>query len=96
MPSMTSPAHAFGPNVGPSAFTGSLKQNPHVEVYLNGHRKLPRNLPASYSVGSKEEALCYAGPLLMAWTRHPEAQAWLAGRAKMDRMDQMDRMHPME
>jgi tetratricopeptide (TPR) repeat protein len=56
------------------------KQNPHMEVYLKGRRRLPRNLPLSYTVGSKEEALCYAGPLLTAWTRHPEAQAWLAGR----------------
>ena len=56
------------------ALAAARKQNPHLEVYLKGHRKLPRNLPDSYSVGSKEEALCYAGPLLTAWTRHPEAK----------------------
>ena len=64
------------------ALAAARKQNPHMEAYLNGHRKLPRNLPDSYSVGSKEEALCYAGLLLMAWTRHPEAWAWLAGRVR--------------
>ena len=74
------------------ALAAARKQNPHMEAYLNGHRKLPRNLPASYSVGSKEEALCYAEPLLMAWTLHPEAWAWLAGRSKMDRMDRIDGM----
>jgi hypothetical protein len=74
------------------ALAAARKQNAHMEVYLKGHRKLPRNLPDSYSVGSKEEALCYAGPLLMAWRQHPEAQAWLAGQSKMDLIDRMDRM----
>ena len=31
---MTSPAHAFGPNVGPSSFTGSLKQKPAGRLVL--------------------------------------------------------------
>ena len=74
------------------ALAAARKQNPHVEVYLKGHRKLPRNLPDSCSVGSKEEALCYAGPLLTAWTRYSEAQRWLAGQSKMDLIDKMDRM----
>jgi tetratricopeptide (TPR) repeat protein len=69
------------------ALAAARKQNPHVEVYLNGQRKLPKNLPDSYSVGSKEEALCYAGPLLTAWARHVGARAWLAVQCKMDRMD---------
>jgi len=63
------------------ALAAARKQNAHIEAYLKGHRKLPKNLPVSYSPGSKEEALCYAEPLLMAWTRHPDAQAWLASQA---------------
>jgi tetratricopeptide (TPR) repeat protein len=74
------------------ALAAARKQNPHMEAYLNGRRKLPRNLPLSYSVGSKEEALCYAEPLLMAWTRHVGARAWLGVQCKMDLMDNMDGM----
>jgi tetratricopeptide (TPR) repeat protein len=58
------------------------KQNPHAETYLNGYRKLPKDLPGSYSHGSVEEALCYAEPLLMAWLRYPAAQAWLRAQRK--------------
>ncbi len=53
------------------------KQNPHMEIYLKGHRKLPKNMPDSYSPGSKEEALCFVEPLLMAWQQHHEALGWL-------------------
>jgi hypothetical protein len=59
------------------ALAGARKQNPHMEIYLKGHRKPPKNLPDSYSPGSKEEALCFVEPLLMAWQRHPEAMGWL-------------------
>ncbi len=72
------------------ALVAARKQNPHMEVYLKGPRRLPKSLPASYSQGSKEEALCYAEPMLMAWQRHPEAGAWLAVQSKMDPMDRMD------
>ncbi len=74
------------------ALAAARKQNPYVEVYLKRQRKLPRNLPDGYSVGSKEEALCFAGPLLTAWARHPEARKWLAGQSKMDLIAKMDRM----
>jgi tetratricopeptide (TPR) repeat protein len=54
------------------------KQNPHMQVYIKGHRDLPRQLPDSYSPGSKEEALCFADVLRAAWKKHPEALEWLA------------------
>ncbi|MGC9451677.1 MAG: tetratricopeptide repeat protein [Oceanipulchritudo sp.] len=57
------------------------ESNPHVEIYLKGHRRIPRNLPEYYSMGTKEEAVSYAEPLLMAWSRYPEAQNWLIGQA---------------
>jgi tetratricopeptide (TPR) repeat protein len=54
------------------------KQNPNMEVYIKGHRDLPRQLPDAYSPGSKEEALCFAEVLRAAWKKHPEALEWLA------------------
>jgi tetratricopeptide (TPR) repeat protein len=79
------------------ALAVARKQNPHMEVYLKGHRKLPKNLPGSYSPGSKEEALCYAEVLMAAWQAHPAAVEWLSGQSmksmkSMDPMDGMDNM----
>lgn len=79
------------------ALAVARKQNPHMEAYLKGHRKLPKNLPGSYSPGSKEEALCYADVLMAEWKAHPAAVAWLSGqsissRKSMDGMDRMDNM----
>lgn len=63
------------------ALAAARKQNAHMEGYLNGRRKLPKNRPGSYTLGSKEEALCYADALLLAWKAHPEASEWLATRS---------------
>ncbi len=60
------------------SLAAARKQNPHMQVYVLGHRTLPKRLPYSYSPGSKEEAQCFAQPLIMAWSRHPEAVAWLS------------------
>jgi tetratricopeptide (TPR) repeat protein len=60
------------------ALTQARKQNAHVEAYLKGTRKLPKNLPYGYSFGSKEEAICFGDRLLMAWNAHPAAKAWIA------------------
>lgn len=64
------------------ALAVARKQNPHVEIYLKGHRRLPKQVPGSYSPGSKEEALCYAEVLMTAWEAHPEARAWLLEQPK--------------
>jgi tetratricopeptide (TPR) repeat protein len=82
------------------ALAVARKQNAHMEAHLKGQRKLPKNLPGSYSPGSKEEALCYAGALMAAWKAHPAALALLASQsivsmksmAGMDRVDTMDGM----
>lgn len=74
------------------ALAVARQQNAHMEAYLKGHRKVPKNLPGSYSPGSKEEALCYAGVLLLAWTAHPEAQAWLSSQS----ISSMKSMNPMD
>lgn len=54
------------------------KQNGFSKAYILGHRKIPKNLPDSYSLGSKEEAVCFAGDLQLAWKAYPEAKKWLA------------------
>ncbi len=62
------------------ALAVARKQNAHMEAYLKGRRRPPKNPPAGYSPGSKEEAQCYADVLLLAWRAHPEALAWLSSR----------------
>jgi tetratricopeptide (TPR) repeat protein len=59
------------------ALAAAREQNGFTEAYVKGHRKLPRSLPPHYAPNSKEEAQCYAEPLLMAWRAHAEAQKWL-------------------
>lgn len=53
------------------------KQNGFSKAFVLEHRKIPKNLPDSYSPGSKEEAACFAGDLQLAWNAHPEAKKWL-------------------
>jgi tetratricopeptide (TPR) repeat protein len=59
------------------ALAMARKQNPHVQVYVKGHRKLPRELPGAYAPGSKEEAVCFAEVLRAAWVKHAAALKWL-------------------
>ena len=59
------------------ALTAARKQNPHMEKYLKGHSKIPKELPGSYSPGSNDEAITYAEPLVVAWNKFPDAMAWL-------------------
>ncbi|XHR27587.1 MAG: tetratricopeptide repeat protein [Chthoniobacteraceae bacterium] len=63
-----------------SALTAARKQNAYMEAYIKGHRSIPKNSPGSYSPGSREEAICYAKDLKMAWDRHPEAVEWLVAQ----------------
>jgi len=60
-----------------AAVAGARKQNPHMQVFVKGHRQLPRLLPEAYEPGSKEEAVCFAGVLRAAWSKHPAALKWL-------------------
>jgi tetratricopeptide (TPR) repeat protein len=68
------------PAAAAKALVIARKQNPHIEIFLRGRRKVPKRLPDLYSHGSEEEALCFAEPLLMAWARYPDCQKWLAGQ----------------
>jgi hypothetical protein len=56
------------------------QQNPHTQSFINGRKRLPRQIPATYTLGSKEEAVCFAEGLRQAWRPHPEALLWLAGQ----------------
>ena len=70
--------HLSGDGAGAEkALQTARKQNPHMEAYLQGRRKVPRHLPEMYSPGTKEEAQSYAGALLPAWEAHPAAKQWL-------------------
>lgn len=62
---------------GSAALAAARKQNPHMQVYVKGHRALPRDLPEAYAPGSKDEALCFAEGLREAWLKHPAALKWL-------------------
>jgi len=60
------------------ALEAARKQNGHMEAYLLGHRAIPKNTPGGYTLGSQEEAKCFAKSMKDAWDHHPEALAWLA------------------
>jgi tetratricopeptide (TPR) repeat protein len=63
-----------------TALAAARKQNPYMQGYIKGHRRLPSELPPGYSPGSREEAICFAEVLRGAWERHPKALAWLAAQ----------------
>ncbi|WGM38919.1 DUF6429 family protein [Caulobacter sp. NIBR1757] len=53
--------------------------NSHVEAYLTGGRKLPKDLPPYYSPGEPSEAISYAFDARKAWSSTPGALEWLRG-----------------
>ena len=68
--------HLAGDSAGAvAALASARKQNAHMEAYLLGFRKPPKNMPDSYAVGSREEAITFVQPLLMAWAPHTGALA---------------------
>jgi tetratricopeptide (TPR) repeat protein len=60
-----------------AALAAARKQNPHLQVYVKGHRQIPKTIPEAYAPGSKEEAVCYADVVRAAWEKHPAALKWL-------------------
>lgn len=58
------------------------EQNGFAEAYIQGHRKLPKTLPDTYSQGSREEADCFAKELCDAWEPHQEQLRWLKAQPK--------------
>jgi len=60
-----------------AALKVARKQNPHTQSFIKGHSRLPKYMPNSYAMGSKDEAVCYAEILCGAWNKHPAALKWL-------------------
>jgi tetratricopeptide (TPR) repeat protein len=60
-----------------AALAAARKQNPHLQVYVKGHRQIPKTMPEAYAPGSKEESVCYAEVVRAAWEKHPAALKWL-------------------
>jgi tetratricopeptide (TPR) repeat protein len=56
----------------------AVRANRHVPKYLSGKAEWPGPLPASYTLGSEEEAVICADELGDAWRATPGAERWLA------------------
>lgn len=56
----------------------AIVANPHVPKFITGKKKLPADSPESYTLGSVEEAQCYAEDGVVAWQRTPGALDWLS------------------
>jgi len=52
-------------------------RNPHVEAYLTGRKRRPREGASAYSPGDESEAVFCADTLWEAWKAHPKAKKWL-------------------
>jgi tetratricopeptide (TPR) repeat protein len=58
--------------------------NRFVELFLTGQKKLPKDMPEMYSMGSEEEAVLSVINLGGAWDVHQEAASWLFGELGMN------------
>jgi len=59
----------------------AVANNPHVPKYLRGLKRMPRNKPSHYGIGSIEEAVVYTELFSKCWKSTPRALDWLASRA---------------
>jgi len=55
----------------------AIEDNPFVPQYLIGKLKMPKEIPDSYTMGSKEEAIIYVAESLRAWKETSGALRWL-------------------
>lgn len=62
------------------ALKTARKQNHFLELYLTGMKRLPDDLPETYSLGSEEEAVICFDHLGAAWVKHQPAMFWLLGK----------------
>lgn len=58
----------------------AIKCNRHVANFFTGKRKLPAELPATYSPGNQDEAVLYMANFAEAWLASSDAMEWLIGR----------------
>lgn len=56
----------------------AVKSNPFIEKYLTGKLKEPKQSPGSFSLGSKEEAICYFQDSAIPWINTSSALEWLS------------------
>lgn len=56
----------------------AVNSNPFIEKYLTGKLKEPKESPSSYSLGSKEEAICYVDDSALPWANTLYAIEWLS------------------
>lgn len=59
------------------ALKEARKENPHIEAFLLGKKKLPRRLPEYLQFGHETEAIHCAVYMGEAWKRQPKAVSWL-------------------
>lgn len=59
------------------ALEHALAANPHVPKYLSGQKRMPRQIPGGYSLGSVDEAVVYTDVYGPFWKKTPGALAWL-------------------
>jgi tetratricopeptide (TPR) repeat protein len=59
----------------------ALDSNPHVPNFLCGKKRMPRQIPGHYSLGSRDEAVIYVDLFSKSWKQTPEAIAWLKREA---------------
>ena len=59
------------------ALKQTCERNPHAKAYFLGHRKLPKHMPGSYAMQSREEAMIAYDIMGLAWKKHPNAKKWL-------------------
>jgi hypothetical protein len=53
------------------------KQNPDVQGFITGRKKLPKSRPDFYSLGDITEAIACMDVIGAAWAKHREAVQWL-------------------
>ena len=59
------------------ALRKAIKYNDYVPEYLLCEKRVPSREPMSFTIGSEDEAVMYAGRYLNHWRRTPGAVAWL-------------------
>jgi len=60
-----------------AALQDARAENPHVEAYLIGAKRLPKDSPSYYTPGEETEAFYCASCLREAWLKYPQAVSWL-------------------
>lgn len=71
-----------GVSASTRALKKAMKQNPYVQAYLTGEKRIPEDLPRQYALGDEDEAIFYAEQHLNFWRKTPGAIGWLMAVVK--------------